>query len=108
MTEVLRSPEERFRDLPDFPYSPHYLDDLKAYDVAEAGHFVQERGEDVALNSFHPFPLFFSHASSPFSSSLNVSVILHRSSNTRCFFSPAFLPQSLSSGIVSFQGILSI
>jgi hypothetical protein len=57
MTEVLRSPEERFRDLPDFPYSPHYLDDLKAYEVAEAGHFVQERGEDVAKNALEAFRL---------------------------------------------------
>jgi hypothetical protein len=57
MIEVLRSPEERFRDLPDFPYSPHYLDDLKAYEVAEAGHFVQERGEDVAKNALEAFRL---------------------------------------------------
>jgi haloalkane dehalogenase len=24
--EVLRTPDERFRGLPDFPFEPHYLD----------------------------------------------------------------------------------
>ena len=32
MINALRTPEERFRDIPDFPYEPHYIDDLKGYD----------------------------------------------------------------------------
>ena len=31
MTESLRTPEERFADLPDFPYAPHYVDDLPGF-----------------------------------------------------------------------------
>jgi hypothetical protein len=31
MTEVLRTPEERFMDLPDFPYDPIYIEDLKGF-----------------------------------------------------------------------------
>jgi len=30
MTEVLRTPDERFLDLADFPYDPVYIDDLKS------------------------------------------------------------------------------
>lgn len=29
MTDVLRTPDERFAALPDFPYAPHYIDDLE-------------------------------------------------------------------------------
>ncbi|WP_031555360.1 haloalkane dehalogenase [Parvularcula oceani] len=29
--EALRTPDERFADLPDFPYEPHYVDDLPGY-----------------------------------------------------------------------------
>ena len=32
MTDVLRTPDERFNELPDFPYAPNYLDDLKVQD----------------------------------------------------------------------------
>ena len=28
MTKVLKTPDERFPDLPNFPYSPTYMDDL--------------------------------------------------------------------------------
>jgi haloalkane dehalogenase len=31
MTEVLRTPEQRFMDLPDFPYDPIYIEDLKGF-----------------------------------------------------------------------------
>ena len=31
MIEFLRTPNERFNNLPGFPYKPHYLDDLKDY-----------------------------------------------------------------------------
>ena len=30
--EALRTPEERFAVLPEFPYRPHYLDDLDGYE----------------------------------------------------------------------------
>ena len=29
---VLRTPDERFSNLPAFPYSPHYIDDLEGYE----------------------------------------------------------------------------
>ncbi len=29
MADVLRTPDERFNELPDFPYAPNYFDDLK-------------------------------------------------------------------------------
>ena len=47
MTEVLRTPEERFRDLPDFPYPPHYLDDLTGYEGLRM-HYVDEGPQDAA------------------------------------------------------------
>ena len=32
MTSVVRTPEERFVDLPGFPYDPVYIDDLKGFE----------------------------------------------------------------------------
>ncbi len=32
MIEFLRTPEERFDNLPNFPYKPHYIEDLKGYE----------------------------------------------------------------------------
>ena len=32
MIDTLRTPEERFDDLPDFPYTPRYLDNLKGFE----------------------------------------------------------------------------
>jgi len=32
MTEILKTPEERFINLPDFPYDPVYIDDLKDFE----------------------------------------------------------------------------
>jgi len=31
MTDALRTPEDRFANLPDFPWTPHYIDDLPGY-----------------------------------------------------------------------------
>ena len=31
MPEILRTPEERFADLPGYPFAPHYIGDLKGY-----------------------------------------------------------------------------
>jgi haloalkane dehalogenase len=37
--EALRTPEERFADLPDFPYAPRYVDDLSGYEGLRA-HYL--------------------------------------------------------------------
>ena len=50
MTEVLRTPEERFKDWPDFPYSPNYLDGLKGYEGLRM-HYV-DAGPSDAENVF--------------------------------------------------------
>jgi haloalkane dehalogenase/tRNA(adenine34) deaminase len=47
MSDVLRTPEERFNDLPDFPYAPNYLDDLKGYESLRM-HYVDEGPRDAA------------------------------------------------------------
>ena len=31
MADVLRTSDERFNELPDFAFAPHYLDDLKGF-----------------------------------------------------------------------------
>ena len=41
MTEVLKTPEERFINLPDFPYHPVYIDDLKDFEGLRL-HYVDE------------------------------------------------------------------
>jgi haloalkane dehalogenase len=38
MVEALRTPEERFASLPDFPYPPHYVDDLPGYEGLRAAY----------------------------------------------------------------------
>jgi pimeloyl-ACP methyl ester carboxylesterase len=50
MTEILRTPKERFKDLPDFPYSPIYIEDLKGYEGLRM-HYVDE-GPRNAENVF--------------------------------------------------------
>ena len=41
MIKVLRTPEERFVNLPDFPYNPVYIDDLKGFEGLRL-HYVDE------------------------------------------------------------------
>ena len=41
MVEALRTPEERFVDLPGFPYEPVYIDDLKGFEGLRM-HYVDE------------------------------------------------------------------
>jgi pimeloyl-ACP methyl ester carboxylesterase len=41
MTEVLRTPEERFIDLPGFAYEPRYIDDLNGFEGMRM-HFIDE------------------------------------------------------------------
>lgn len=36
---ALRTPDNRFADLPDFPFAPHYADDLPGYEVLRA-HYL--------------------------------------------------------------------
>jgi len=44
--EFLRTPEERFRDLPDFPYQPHYLQDLPGFEALRM-HYLDEGPRDA-------------------------------------------------------------
>jgi len=46
MAEVLRTPEERFDDLPDFPYDPVYIDELKGFEGLRM-HYVDEGPRDA-------------------------------------------------------------
>lgn len=39
--EALRTPDERFRNLPGYPFAPHYIDDLKGYEGLRI-HYVDE------------------------------------------------------------------
>ena len=32
MLEILRTPDERFKNLPDFPYAPNYVEDLPGFE----------------------------------------------------------------------------
>jgi haloalkane dehalogenase len=47
MPEILRTPEERFDNLPDFPYSPRYIENLKGYEGMRM-HYVDEGREDAS------------------------------------------------------------
>ena len=46
MVEVLRTPDERFENLPDFPYAPHYIEDLKGY-AGMRMHYLDEGPADA-------------------------------------------------------------
>ena len=46
MIETLRTPKDRFKDMPDFPYSPVYLEDLKGYEGLRM-HYVDEGPRDA-------------------------------------------------------------
>jgi pimeloyl-ACP methyl ester carboxylesterase len=41
-SDVLRTPDERFRGLPGFPFSPHYVEDLAGYEGLRV-HYLDER-----------------------------------------------------------------
>ena len=41
MKDVLRTPEERFIDLPDFPWAPNYVQDLRDYEGLRM-HLIDE------------------------------------------------------------------
>ena len=41
MTETIRTPDERFKDLPGFSFAPRYLDDLAGYEGLRI-HYLDE------------------------------------------------------------------
>jgi pimeloyl-ACP methyl ester carboxylesterase len=45
--ETLRTPDERFEGLPDWPYAPRYVDDLPGYEGLRV-HYVDEGPKDAA------------------------------------------------------------
>ena len=45
---ALRTPEERFRDLPGFPFAPRYVDDLPGY-AGLRMHYVDEGRADARI-----------------------------------------------------------
>ena len=46
MTKILRTPEERFINLPDFPFEPVYIDDLKGFEGLRL-HYVDEGSKNA-------------------------------------------------------------
>ncbi|MBW1803686.1 MAG: alpha/beta fold hydrolase [Deltaproteobacteria bacterium] len=46
MTEAIRTPDERFKDLPEFPFAPRYLDDLAGYEGLRM-HYLDEGSQDA-------------------------------------------------------------
>jgi len=47
MTDILRTPDERFANLPGFPFAPHYIGDLKGYQGMRI-HYLDEGARDAA------------------------------------------------------------
>ncbi len=50
MTQVLRTSEERFNDLPDFGWEPHYVDDLDGFDGLRVAYL--DEGPTDAAHTF--------------------------------------------------------
>ncbi|MEM1082131.1 MAG: alpha/beta fold hydrolase, partial [Pseudomonadota bacterium] len=51
MIQSIRTPDARFADLPDYPFTPHYIDDLPGF-VGLRGHYIDAGptdAEDVFL-----------------------------------------------------------
>jgi haloalkane dehalogenase len=46
LMDVLRTPDDRFADLPGYAFAPHFLDDLKGYEGLRV-HYVDERPDDA-------------------------------------------------------------
>ena len=47
--EALRTPDERFADLPGWPYAPHHVDDLPGYEGLRVHHVDEGEGERTFL-----------------------------------------------------------
>ena len=54
MIETLRSPDERFANLPSFSFAPHYRDDLEGYEGLRI-HYVDEPGMTGGAESGNTF-----------------------------------------------------
>jgi len=39
MIDFLRTPEDRFKDIPNFPYEPHYIENLKGYEDLRMAYY---------------------------------------------------------------------
>ena len=46
--KAVRTPDERFQNLPGWPYAPHYIEDLKGYDGLRM-HYVDEGPRDAKV-----------------------------------------------------------
>ncbi len=46
--DAVRTPDEQFTDLPDWPYEPHYVDDLAGYDGLRM-HYIDEGPPDAPV-----------------------------------------------------------
>ena len=60
--DVLRTPDERFADLPDFAYTPHYLDhgilrQSTGCETKSSGGQEKPSGEHVNHSSRAPLPM---------------------------------------------------
>jgi hypothetical protein len=51
MVDALRTPDDRFAGLPDFPYGPHYLDDLNGFEGLRL-HYL-DRGTETPGTLFY-------------------------------------------------------
>ena len=49
MTDAIRTPDERFKDLPGFPFVPRYLDDLPGYEGLRM-HYQGKRENGSVVN----------------------------------------------------------
>jgi hypothetical protein len=48
---TLRTPEDRFRDLPGFDYAPNYLDDLPGYSASARTTWTKARARPAKSSS---------------------------------------------------------
>lgn len=54
MTEIMRTPDACFEDLPDYPFAPHYVDDLPGYEGIRV-HHLDEAGAAGGQESANTF-----------------------------------------------------
>lgn len=54
MTEALRTPNEAFAGIPDYPFAPHYVDDLPGYEGLRV-HYIDEPGAEGGPESGKTF-----------------------------------------------------
>ncbi|MBW2458446.1 MAG: alpha/beta fold hydrolase [Deltaproteobacteria bacterium] len=54
--DALRTPADRFTDLPDFPYPPHYIEDLPGYEGLRLHHLDEGPREGATFLCLHGEP----------------------------------------------------